>query len=187
MTKEERINLNKGDEFVTMGGTTTFNSNLRAPFDPSAQLLVGDVLVFPETITAEIMGTRRFNGNTYQFMVVEVIKADGTKTAINWFPSSFIRATFEYKMDGDSAVMTGNIFEPKGTAIDLFKQNRGKAEYDDKNNLVESDTQKCVEALLGKKVKVANRTKVDTVGFVNNMRDTSKLVPAFVLTYDLAE
>lgn len=185
MTVAERANSNKVDVNVTMGGISGFTQNLRVPFDPAAQLNIGDVLIFPEKITADIMGVRKFNGKEYEFMVITIKKADGTETAINWFPTTFTKVVFVWKAD-DKGILsrTGEILPMKGTAVDAFLSMRGKAEFDANNNLVKSDTQACVEQLLGKKVKISNKELHKTVGFKDNKQDLSQLVDAAVITYD---
>lgn len=187
MTKDDRLNQNKQAANITMGGTV-FTTNLRAPYDPLGSFNEGDVLVFPAAITADIMGTQSFRGKDYQFLVIEVDKADGQKNFINWFPSSFTRIVFEYEMDpiAKVAVRTdAQPFMPKGTAIEAFNQMRGKAEFNATGKCTKTDTQKCVEQLLGKKVKITKREVINTVGFDNDgNRDMSKLVSQAVMTYD---
>lgn len=187
MTKDDRLNQNKQAANITMGGTV-FTTNLRAPYDPLGGFNEGDVLVFPAAITADIMGTQSFRGKDYQFLVIEVDKADGQKNFINWFPSSFTRIVFEYEMDPIAKVAVradAQPFMPKGTAIEAFNQMRGKAEFDATGKCTKTDTQKCVEQLLGKKVKITKREVINTVGFDNDgNRDMSKLVSQAVMTYD---
>ena len=188
MTKDDRLNQNKQDANIKMGGTQ-FTTNLRAPYDPLGQFAEGDVIEFPATITDDIMGTQTFNGKPYQFIVLKITKAGGQENYINWFPSSFTRIVFEYKMDpiAKIAVRTdAQPFMPKGTAVDAFNTMRGKAEYNANGVCTKTDTQKCVEQLLGKKVKITKRELVNTVGFTNNERDLSKLVKQAVMTFDIA-
>lgn len=187
MTKDDRLNQNNQAANITMGGTV-FTTNLRAPYDPLGGFNEGDVLVFPAAITTDIMGTQSFRGKDYQFLVIEIDKADGQKNFINWFPSSFTRIVFEYEMDPISKVAVRTDAQPfmsKGTAIDAFNEMRGKAEFDATGKCTKTDTQKCVEQLLGKKVKITKREVIKTVGFDNDgNRDVSKLVSQAVMTYD---
>lgn len=188
MTKDDRLNQNKQDANITMGGIV-FTTNLRAPYDPLGQFTEGDIIEFPATITADIMGTQTFNGKPYQFIVLKVTKANGQENYINWFPSSFTRIVFEYKMDPvtNIAMRTdAQPFMPKGTAIDAFNSMRGHADYDTEGKCIKTDTQKCVEQLLGKKVKITKRDLIETVGFTNNQRDLSKTVKQAVMTFDFA-
>lgn len=188
MTKDDRLNQNKQDANITMGGTV-FTANLRAPYDPLGQFAEGDIIEFPATITSDIMGTQMFNGKPYQFIVLKVTKAGGQENYINWFPSSFTRIVFEYKMDPTTKIAMrtdAQPFMPKGAAVDAFNSMRGKAEYDANGNCTKTDTQKCVEQLLGKKVKITKRDLIETVGFTNNQRDLSKTVKQAVMTFDFA-
>lgn len=186
MTKDDRLNQNKQDASITMGGTM-FTANLRAPYDPLGQFAENDIIEFPATITSDIMGTQMLNGKPYQFIVLKITKAGGQESYINWFPSSFTRIVFEYKMDPTAKIAMrtdAQPFMPNGTAVDAFNSMRGKAEYDAKGKCIKTDTQKCVEQLLGKKVKIAKRDLVETVGFTNNQRDLSKIVKQAVMTFD---
>lgn len=187
MTKDDRLNQNKQAANITMGGTV-FTTNLRAPYDPLGGFNEGDVMEFPATITEDIMGAQSFRGKDYQFLVIKITKADGQENFINWFPSSFTRIVFEYEMDpiAKVAVRTdAQPFMPKGTAIEAFNKMRGKAEFDAAGKCTKTDTQKCVEQLLGKKVKITKREVINTVGFDSDgNRDVSKLVPQAVITYD---
>ena len=185
MTVAERININKGDADITMGGTA-FSNVIRAPFDPASQLNEGDVLIFPATITSDIFGRRSFNGKDYEFMVIEVQKADGTMTSINWFPSTFTKNVFEWKADDNGLLSrTGNVYPATGTAVDAFLSERGHTDYaEDNKTVIKSDTQKGVEKLLGKKVKITERKLYKTVGFKNKEQDLSKLIDGACLKYD---
>ena len=185
MSVAERININKGDANITMGGTA-FSNIIRAPFDPDSQLNEGDVLIFPAKITSDIFGRRSFNGKDYEFMVIEVKKADGTMTSINWFPSTFTKNVFEWKADVNGLLSrTGNVYPTTGTAVDAFLSERGHTDYaEDNKTVVKSDTQKGVEKLLGKKVKITERKLYKTVGFKNKELDLSKLIDGACLKYD---
>lgn len=186
MTVEERININKGSKDIVMGGTK-FSNNMRAPFDPAAQLQIGDKLVFPTSLEGR-MGTSKFNGNTYEFVVLEVLKKDGSKTAINWFPSTFLKMAFEAEMTASGiAQNNGNIYETTGTAVDAFLSQRGKADFDPQTNqVIKSDTQKGVEQLLGKTVVINDRKSYKTIGFTDHKRDNTKLVDTVIFKYDFA-
>ena len=187
MTVENRIKTNKADANIKMGGTA-FTSAMRAPFDPSSQLDVGDVLHFPKTIDAEHFGTQSFRGKNYEFLVISVTKANGTETAINWFPTTFTKNVFEYKLNANGyAEFTGTVYPANGTAVDAFLAERGNSDFNSEDKIVKSDTQKGVEHLLGKDVKITKRELKKTCGFTKEgIQDITKLIDGAVLTYDFA-
>lgn len=187
MTVEQRININRGDANISMGGTA-FGANMRAPFDPAAQLQIGDKLIFPTSLDGR-MGTNTFRGKKYEFMIVEVLKKDGSKTAINWYPSTFLKMAFEAKMGtAGIAENTGEIYQTAGDAVDAFTKERGNAEYDPQTGkCIKTDTQKGVEQLLGKTVVISDKKVYKTVGFDRDgNRDTTKLVDTPIFKYDFA-
>ena len=55
---------------------------------------------------------------------------------------------------------------------------------EDNKTVLKSDTQKGVEKLLGKKVKITERELYKTVGFKNREQDLSKLIDGACLKYD---
>lgn len=88
-------------------------------------------------------------------------------------------------MDEDrNLYYTGEVFYPEGTAVTEFLKARNLTEKDACGNLIKSDTQKGVELLAGKKVKVTSKVLIDTVGFVNGQPDHSKLIKKALCRYD---
>lgn len=53
---------------------------------------------------------------------------------------------------------------------------RNLPEKDEEGNIVKSDTQKGVELLAGKKVKVTSKVLINTVGFKNGLLDCNHLI-----------
>ena len=61
---------------------------------------------------------------------------------------------------------------------------RNFPEKDEEGNIVKSDTQKGVELLAGKKVKVTSKVLIDTVGFKNGLLDCNHLIKKALCRYD---
>lgn len=186
MTVIERINANKADGAIKMG-LTVFTSGMKPVFDDSATLNEGDILIFP---TLEEMkdriGSRTFNGNDYEFMVIDVEAPDGTKRAINWFPTTFQNPLFVWAEDSDKKpYRTSDVLYPEGTAVAEFLKVRGQSDFDTNGNILKSDTQKGVELLAGKKVKVSSKVLYKTTGFKKGVQDTSTLIDKALFKYDL--
>lgn len=185
MTVSERITANGADGAIQMG-LGVFASGMKPVFDGGAALNEGDILIFP-TIEEmkERIGSRTFNDNQYEFMVIEVEAPDGTKRAINWFPTTFQNPFFVWAKDADGNIYrTADVLYPEGTAVDMFLSVRGKHDLDANGNIVKSDTQKGVELLAGKKVKVSSKVLLKTIGFKNGVQDTSKLIDKALYHYD---
>ena len=185
MTVSERITANGSDGAIKMG-LGAFMSGMKPVFDGGAALNEGDILIFP---TVEEMkdriGARTFNDNDYEFMVIEVEAPDGTKRAINWFPTTFQNPLFVWDKDNEGNIYrTSDVLYPEGTAVTEFLSVRGKHDLDANGNIVKSDTQKGIELLAGKKVKVSSKVLYKTVGFKNNVQDTSKLIDKALYKYD---
>ena len=185
MTVSERITANGADDAIKMG-LGAFMSGMKPVFDGGAALNEGDILIFP---TLEEMkdriGARTFNDNDYEFMVIEVEAPDGTKRAINWFPTTFQNPLFVWDKDSEGNIYrTSDVLYPEGTAVTEFLSVRGKHDLDANGNILKSDTQKGIELLAGKKVKVSSKVLYKTVGFKNNVQDTSKLVDKALYKYD---
>lgn len=79
---------------------------------------------------------------------------------------------------------TGEVFYPEGTAVEEFLKARNLPEKDVDGNIIKSDTQKGVEHLAGKKVKVTSKELVDTVGFKYGQLDCRKLIKKACFCYD---
>lgn len=185
MTILERINANKADGAIKMG-LSMFTSGMKPVFDGSAALNEGDILIFPTLKEMkERIGSRTFNGKDYEFMVIEVEASDGTKRSINWFPTTFQNPLFVWAEDNaGKPYRTSDVLYPEGTAVTEFLKVRGQADLDANNNVIKSDTQKGVELLAGKKVKVSSKVLYKTTGFKDGVQDTSKLVDKALYHYD---
>lgn len=186
MTVIERINANKADGAIKMG-LSVFTSGMKPVFDGGAALNEGDILIFPTVEEMkERIGSRTFNGNDYEFMVIDVEAPDGTKRAINWFPTTFQNPLFVWAEDSaGKPYRTSDVLYPEGTAVTEFLKVRGQSDLDANGNIIKSDTQKGVELLAGKKVKVSSKVLYKTTGFKNGVQDTSKLIDKALFKYDL--
>lgn len=185
MTVIERINANGTDGSMKMG-LGMFSNGMKPVFDGGAALNEGDILIFPTVAEmGQRIGSRDFNGNDYEFMVIEVQASDGTTRAINWFPTTFQNPIFIWAEDDDKNLYrTGEVVYPEGTAVTEFLKSRGQAEKDANGNIIKSDTQKGVESLAGKKVKITSKAMMKTTGFVNGQPDHSKLIEKALYHYD---
>ena len=184
MTVIERINANKADGAIKMG-LTVFTAGMKPVFDGGAALNEGDILIFPtlEEMKTRI-GARTFNGNDYEFMVIDVKAPDGTTRAINWFPTTFQNPLFVWDKDSEGNIYrTSDVLYPEGEAVTTFLSARDKHEVDEEGN-EKSNTQIGVELLAGKKVKVSSKVLYKTVGFKNGVQDTSKLIDKALYKYD---
>lgn len=186
MTVIERINANKADGAIKMG-LTVFTNGMKPVFDGGAALNEGDILIFPTIAEMkDRIGSRTFNGNDYEFMVIEVEAPDGTKRSINWFPTTFQNPLFVWDEDAaGKPYRTSDVLYPEGTAVAEFLKVRGQADLDANGNVIKSDTQKGVELLAGKRVKVSSKSMHKTTGFKNGVQDTSTLIDKALFKYDL--
>ena len=185
MTVSERITANGADGAIKMG-LGAFMSGMKPVFDGGAALNEGDILIFPTLEEMkERIGARTFNDNDYEFMVIEVEAPDGTKRAINWFPTTFQNPLFVWDKDAEGNIYrTSDVLYPEGTAVTEFLSVRGKHDLDANGNIVKSDTQKGIELLAGKKVEVSSKVLYKTVGFKNGVQDTSKLIDKALYKYN---
>ena len=152
-------------------------------FDTDGILDAGDTIIFPTTmpkVMKQTFGMRRnANGepeeNYAEFIVVEVINSKGESRGVNFFPSSLTKNVWPAEKGEDGKVVTlteKGPMNPKGSAVDLYKSAAGKG-TDEK-----TDMQLGMELLLGKKVKVENKTPVEIQRWrngetVNELRTTN--------------
>ena len=185
MTVSERISANAGNANMKMG-LGVFSNGMKPIFGGSAALNEGDILIFPPLDEmGDRIGSQHFMGKDYEFLVIEVHSPDGTERAMNWFPTPFQNPIFEWNTDDHGYLYrTANIFYPEGTAVDEFLKVRNLPEKDEEGNIVKSDTQKGVELLAGKKVKVTSKVLINTVGFKNWLLDSNHLIKKALCRYD---
>ena len=152
-------------------------------FDTDGILDAGDTIIFPDTMPAimkQTFGMRRnANGqpeeNYAEFIVVEVINSKGESRGVNFFPSSLTKNVWPAEKGEDGKVVTiteKGPYNPKGTAVDLYKSVAGKGTQN------KTDMQLGMELLLGKKVKVENKTPIEIQRWrngepVNELRTTN--------------
>lgn len=152
-------------------------------FDTDGILDAGDIIIFPTTmpkVMKQTFGMRRnANGdpeeNYAEFIVVEVVNSKGESRGVNFFPSSLTKNVWPAEKGEDGKVVTiteKGPMNPKGSAVDLYKSVAGKG-TDEK-----TDMQLGMELLLGKKVKVENKTPVEIQRWrngetVNELRTTN--------------
>ena len=185
MTISERVSANAGNANMKMG-LGVFSNGMKPIFGGSAALNEGDILIFPPLEEmGDRIGSQHFMGKDYEFLVIEVHSPDGTERAMNWFPTTFQNPIFEWNTDDHGYLYrTANIFYPEGTAVEEFLKVRNLPEKDEEGNIVKSDTQKGVELLAGKKVKVTSKVLIDTVGFKNGQLDCNHLIKKALCRYD---
>ena len=185
MTTIERVNANTANGNMKMG-LGSFGNSMKPKFDGGAALNEGDILIFPTLAEmGNLIGSQEFRGNQYEFLVIEVQAPDGSKRAINWFPTTFQNPVFEWSKDeAGNVYRTTNILYPEGDAVDAFLSERGKNDTDADGKIIKSDTQKGIEHLASKKVKVDSKTMLKTVAFdKDGNQDTSRLVDKALFHY----
>lgn len=163
MKLAERIAENEKNEAISE--VKGFTKSQPQGLDTDGVLQEGDTILMPAKLPKvykQKFGTRidpatdRSVENYAEFIVVEVENEAGEIRAINFFPSSLTKNIWPAEKKGDTVVtITENgPFNPKGTAVDLYKSFQGKKEEG------KTDMQLGVEALLGKKIKITSKTPI---------------------------
>lgn len=182
MKLQERIAENAKNSAITVVGV--FSKSMPAGIDTDGVLAEGDIILMPATLPEVCKQTfgSRINPTTGEpeenygeFIVVEVQGPDGEVRAINFFPSSLTKNIWPAKKEADGTVTTiteNGPMNPKGSAVDLYKSFQGKTEEG------KTDMQLGVEALLGKKIRVASKVPVEVQRWrngatVNEIRTTN--------------
>lgn len=181
MNVQERIAENAKN--ANISEVSGFSKSQPQGFDTDGILDAGDVIIFPATmpkVMKQTFGMRRNadgqpEQNYAEFIVVEVINTKGESRGVNFFPSSLTKNVWPAKKEADGKVVTiteNGPMNPKGSAVDLYKSVAGKGTAD------KTDMQLGMELLLGKKVKVENKTPVDVQRWrngetVNELRTTN--------------
>ena len=162
-----------------------FNQDLPAPFTPGQTLVEGAIIEFPEAWTNDNVKSRTFNGKDYTFALLKMILPDGTETVYDFYPNSELRPGFEYKIENGKAVLVQTI-NNKGNLYEHMLSYVGKADKDENGTVITTATQKAMDALLGKKCKVAQLFKFQTVKFVDG-KQTNELKDAYVHTINFVD
>lgn len=162
MTVAEKIAENAKDSNIV--ATTGFSKSMPAAFDPDGLLKKGDSFTIPATFVWEgdnrNCGRQKFGTNFAEFVVCEITKKDGSKTAFNFFPSSFTKNLFVSEMENGQVKLKLPVLNPSGTAVTKFLEFRGKVERDAEGNITKTDVAFAMEALAGKTIKVTKDTVV---------------------------
>lgn len=181
MTVSER--MQELDKDVNVRVASGFGNELPLPFTPAAKLEVGDQLVFPSSYEGRIR-ERQLNGKWYPFAVVDLLKADGTKTTYDFFPPRYVRPVYEYKVEGGSVKFVG-VRPHKGTSIQKMMSFIGTADKDDQGNITLSSTQKMMDSLLNTKHEIKAITAINSAKFVNGKRSETEVEEQNLLTIDI--
>ena len=181
MNVKERISENAKN--ATVSEATAVAKWLPQGFVTVGILYAGDTIIFPDTmptINKQVFGMRRNAAgqpeqNYAEFIVVEVKNAKGESRGVNFFPSSLTKNVWPAKKEADGKVVTiteNGPMNPNRSAVDPYKSVARKG-TDEK-----TDMQLGMELLLGKKVKVENKTPVEVQRWrngetVNELRTTN--------------
>ena len=179
MTVQERIENNKDAKPASNG----FSRTLPEEFNGDAILMEGDIIHIPSKYVFEgdnaNVFEQVFGGKVSQFVVCEITKANGEKSAINFFPTQMVKSIFVYeKNNAGEAVLKLPVLNPKGSAPEKMLSFRGKKAEG------KTDMDLAMNALAGENIKVTGDLKVQTVKWNNGVR-TNELKDAHVYTYDI--
>lgn len=172
MTVAEKIQENAKNSNITE--VQSFSKNLPPQFDGDSMLQKGDKIVMPTTmpkIYSQIFGT-----NSAEFMVVELIKADGSRTAFNFFPSSLSKTIFPAEMVNGVAKLKLPVMHPKGDVCNHYLSFRGKKDGD------KSEVQQAIESMLGWTIEITGDDVVKTQKWANGVA-LNELKDTHVFTY----
>lgn len=178
MTVNERVNSFAGNAAYKVADG--FSKSIPMPFEANG-LEVGDVITLPKDYSGKIF-TQIINGNEAQFVVAEVIKVDGTKSSMNFYPSSLTKSIFPAEMSEDGNVkLKLPVLNPLGQVVSDYLSFRGKGDDN------QSDVAKAMNSFKGKSIKITNRTEIPVQKIGN---DAGKIVRynelrnTFQYTYD---
>ena len=181
MTVDERFLELEKDTNVDMTGSAVFEDELPIPFTPGSKLEKGDKLVFPSAYGK--IPKRLIGGKWHQFVVLKLIKADGTVTTYDYFPKKYVRPLYEYELVNGKAKYKG-MRPHKGTAIEFMCQYIGSADKDDTGNITTSSTQKMMTALLNTTLEIIDIDTVTVAKFVDNKRSETEVEEDKLYTID---
>jgi hypothetical protein len=181
MTIDERfLELDK-DANVQISTSNVFEDELPVPFIPGATLEKGDKLKFPAAYTK--IPKRQLGGKWHQFVVITLIKADGTTTTYDFYPKKWVRPLYEYYLVNGKAKFKG-MRPHKGTAIEFMTSFIGSADKNAEGNVTKTSTQKMMEALLNAELEIIDVDKVSVAKFVEGVRSETELTDDKCYTID---
>jgi hypothetical protein len=154
---------------------TSFSKSMPPQFDADGLLQLGDKIIMPATMPQ--IYQQKFGTNIGEFIVVELIKKNGTKTAFNLFPPMFSRTIFPAEMVDGVAKLKLPVRHPKGNVVDHYLSFRGKG-TDEK-----TDVQLAIESMLGWTIEVKGDEPVKTQKWVNGVA-TNELKDSHVFTFE---
>jgi hypothetical protein len=160
MDKELELHLAKAaaaDESIKSFTETI--GNIPTPWEK------GDVITFPAKIIGNSFKTK-IGAKKYEYIVVTVTGADGSKRYANFFPSLFRRRARVCELDVkdgvEIAVPTNEFVVAGGSIVDKLYAKRSKV-----NDVV--------TAILGKSIKISEVHEVETQKYGSNEPDTAKV------------
>lgn len=175
MTVAEKITENEKNSNITKAAS--FSKGMPPQFDADSMLQKGDKIVIPDTMPA--VYSQKFGSNKAEFIVVELIKKDGSKTAFNFFPSSLSKTIFPAEMIDGVAKLKLPVMHPTGDVVDHYLSFRGKSEGE------KNDVQLAMESMLGWTIEVADDLVVRTQKWVDGVAQ-NELKDTHVFTYKKA-
>jgi hypothetical protein len=167
MTVAEKISENAKNSNISKA--TSFSKGMPPQFDGDSMLQKGDKIVLPAQL-GEVF-SQKFGNNVAEFIVVELVKVNGTKTAFNFFPSMLSKTIFPAEEVNGQVKLKLPVMHPKGDVVDHYLSFRGKSE-DGKN-----DVQLAMESMLDWTIEVTDDLTVKTQKWadgkaLNELRDT---------------
>lgn len=150
---------------------TTFSKGMPPQFDGDSILQVGDKIVIPENMPQ--VYEQKFGENTAEFIVVELVRKDGTKTAFNFFPSSLSKTIFPAEKVDGVVKLKLPVDHPDGDVVNHYMSFRGKGTEE------QSDVQMAMESMLGWVIEIADDKTIPTQKWVkgvavNELKDVHK-------------
>ena len=181
MTLDERfLELDK-DANVQVSTSNIFEDELPTPFIPGSTLEIGDKLVFPSAYTK--IHKRQLGGKWHQFVVLTLIKKDGTKTTYDFYPKKWVRPLYEYKLENGKTKFVG-VRPHKGTAVEFMVSFIGSADKDEHGNVTATSTQKMMTALLNSELEIKDINTLNVAKFIDNKRSESEIAEDKLFTID---
>lgn len=172
MTVAEKISDNLKNANITE--TTSFSKGMPPTFDGDSMLAVGDKIVMPANI--DKVYSQKFGTSHAEFIVVKLVKANGTETAFNFFPSSLSKTIFPAEEVNGQVKLKLPVMHPKGDVVDNYLSFRGKTQ-DGKN-----DVQLAMESMLNWTIEITDDLVVKTQKWVNGSA-VNELKDTHVFTY----
>lgn len=181
MTVDERLLELESD--VNVREATSFGSPLPLPFTPNSGLEVGDVIKFKKPYKIR---ERKLSGKWHTFVVLERIKADGTKTTFDYFPLKYARPLYEYALVNGKAKFVG-MRPHKGSFIEKVMEYIGKDDKNEKEEIIKTSTDKLMDYLGDNEISIEVKaiTGVNTRAFVEGKPSDTELVEDKNYTLDI--